>query len=64
STAESSSMKKQMTTSRNSFSVPRAISISYDKKSFEDEASSHVKLHKEEEIDTEINSHKNGAIAR
>ncbi|XP_016513708.1 cryptochrome-1 [Nicotiana tabacum] len=64
STAESSSMKKQMTTSKNSFSVPQAISMSYDRKSFECEASSHVKLQKEEEIDMEINSGKNGAIAQ
>ncbi|XP_055813701.1 cryptochrome-1 [Solanum dulcamara] len=61
STAESSSMKKQMTVSRNSFSVPRTITMSHDIKSFEDEASSHVKLQKEEEIDTEINPCKNGA---
>ncbi|NP_001234245.1 cryptochrome 2 isoform X1 [Solanum lycopersicum] len=52
STAESSSMKKQMTVSRNSFSVPRTITMSHDRKSFDDEASSHVKLQKEEEIDT------------
>lgn len=64
STAESSSMKKQMTVSRNSFSVPRAITMSHDRKSFEDEASSHVKLQKEEDIDSEINSCKNGDIAR
>ncbi|MCE5166992.1 Cryptochrome-2 [Datura stramonium] len=64
STAESCSMKKQMTVSRNSFSVPQAITMSHDRKSLEDEASSHVKLEKEEEIDTEINSCKNGAIAR
>ncbi|MCE3049963.1 Cryptochrome-2, partial [Datura stramonium] len=51
---------KQMTVSRNSFSVPQAITMSHDRKSLEDEASSHVKLEKEEEIDTEINSCKNG----
>lgn len=64
STAESSSMKKQMTISRNSFSVPRTITMSHDRKSFDDEASSHVKLQKEEEIDTEINSCKNEATTR
>lgn len=56
STAESSSMKKQMTVSRNSFSVPRAITISHDRKSFEEEASSQ----KEEETETEVNSCKTG----
>ncbi|KAK4732569.1 hypothetical protein R3W88_025557 [Solanum pinnatisectum] len=64
STAESSSMKKQMTVSRNSFSVPRTITMAHDRKSFDDEASSHVKLQKEEEIDAEINSCKNEATTR
>lgn len=64
STAESSSMKKQMTVSRNSFSVPRTITMSHDRKSFEDEASSHGKLQKEEEVDTEINSCKNEATTQ
>nr|AOW42603.1 cryptochrome 2 [Solanum melongena] len=59
STAESSSMKKQMNVSRNSFSVPRTITLSHDRKSFEDEASSGVKLQKEDEIVSEINSCKN-----
>ncbi|KAK6781043.1 hypothetical protein RDI58_023227 [Solanum bulbocastanum] len=64
STAESSSLKKQMTVSRNSFSVPRTITMAHDRKAFDDEASSHVKLQKEEEIDTEINSCKNDATTR
>ncbi|KAL3329078.1 hypothetical protein AABB24_036267 [Solanum stoloniferum] len=64
STAESSSLKKQMTVSRNSFSVPRTITMAHDRKAFDDEASSHVKLQKEEEIDTEINSCKNESTTR
>ncbi|CAH9116003.1 unnamed protein product [Cuscuta epithymum] len=54
STAESSSMKKQNTTgssSRHSFSVPEAISISSNATSFEDHKSYELKLQKLKELE-------------
>ncbi|XP_011091317.1 cryptochrome-1 [Sesamum indicum] len=61
STAESSSNKKQITNSRNSFSVPRSCSLMSTDAPYQVHDSSYFKNPRQEEIDTEETSSKNGA---
>ncbi|KAL0376788.1 UNVERIFIED_CONTAM: Cryptochrome-2 [Sesamum calycinum] len=61
STAESSSNKKQITNSRNSFSVPRSCSSMSMDAPYQVHNSSYFKNPRQEEIDTEETSSKNGA---
>ncbi|KAL3507648.1 hypothetical protein ACH5RR_033030 [Cinchona calisaya] len=62
STAESSSTKKQTTSSRTSFSVPQAVSLLSKAKPFPECESSDFKLRVEEEIDIEEASRENRAV--
>ncbi|KAL2463596.1 Cryptochrome-2 [Forsythia ovata] len=61
STAESSTPKKQTTSSRNSFSVPDTFSLTLKDKSYQDYDSSDLKYRRQDEIDMEETSRENGA---